>query len=147
MRVVHLLQFANNVGRVQGKYHPAFRAKHNLRIRSRAQRTFEVYPLPKIQSDGTVSRVPANDASRRHTHRVVLGAHDGLRVSWHGIMNIRCPYRREREHSQMRVVVAWNEEQADRIRTSLPVGATHDGIVYQRQQCGWIGTASRGGES
>lgn len=52
-------------------------------------------------------------------HRVVLGAHDRLRVPRHSVVDVRRPDSREREHGHVRVVVARNEEQTDHVRARL----------------------------
>lgn len=52
-------------------------------------------------------------------HRVVLGAHDRLRVTRHSVVDVRRPDSREPEHDHMCVVVARDEEQAYHVRASL----------------------------
>lgn len=52
-------------------------------------------------------------------HRVVLGAHDGFRVTPHGIVDVRGPDTREEEQEHVGQVVHRHEEQANDVRAGL----------------------------
>lgn len=79
---------------------------------------------------------------RSGSHRVVLGAHDRLRVPRHSVVNVGRPDSCEPEHHHVRVVVARNEEQADHVRASLRSIARStkgDREASERKACLWRG--------
>lgn len=53
------------------------------------------------------------------SYRVVLGAHNRLGISRHGVVDVGGPNGRECKHRHVCVVVAGDEEQADDVRTRL----------------------------
>lgn len=72
-------------------------------------------------------------------HRMVLGPHDGFRVSRHGVVNVGGPNCREREHGHVRVVVARDEEKANDVRACL----LRSRVSFAREAGGGRGSAER----